>query len=583
MHEAASAHVRSALIGRLVGVMLSRISERDVRATGLLLCAACVAYFYLLDRFVFSSTHFSPVFRALLTRYDLHAAWLALAICMLAGLWKRPAPILRLIDFVGQHPIGVALTTVGALAISAQVVYHDYPLSMDEYAAVFQSKVFASGTVAAQVPPDLVDWLVVRGFNGTFLIGSPQTGRVIEAYWPGFALLLTPFQFLSIPWLCNASLSGLSVWLIYWITREITGETRAAGWAMLFALASGAFLANGISYYSMQAHLAANLVFVALLLRPSKYRACAAGLIGSLALILHNPVPHALFAIPWIGALALQSDRRRYLLPLVAGYLPGLVIGIGWLLYRAQIGLGSPDFAAIGGAAAGVFAWPNAMLLNARVAALVKMCVWAMPSLFALTLLGAFLRRADSRVRLLIFSATLTFVAYVFVRFDQGHGWGYRYFHSAWGVVPILAGCALADRPQIDGRLISFAGASAILSLLFLIPFQMRQIDQFITQHLAQLSPPKRPGNNVYFIHPLGGFYVADLIQFDPLFRNRDLLLVSHGEALDSQLIQRNWPDAVKVSGNHAADQWYLGIQDRRQTIPGGKDERQFVIAHIPR
>jgi hypothetical protein len=192
--------------------MLSRFTERDVRATGLALCAACVAYFFLLDRMVFSSANFSPIFRYLLTRYDLHAAWLALVICILACFWRRPAPILRLIDFIGQHPIRVALTTVGALVVCARVLYHDYPLSMDEYAAFFQSKVFASGTLAAQVPPDLVDWLVVRGFNGTFLIASPQTGRVIEAYWPGFALLLTPFQFISVPSLCNASLSGLSIW-----------------------------------------------------------------------------------------------------------------------------------------------------------------------------------------------------------------------------------------------------------------------------------------------------------------------------------------------------------------------------------
>jgi hypothetical protein len=564
--------------------MLSRFTERDVRAASLAMCAACVAYFYLLDHIVFSSAHFSPIFRYLLTRYDLNAAWLALLLCSAACLWRRPAPILRLIDFIGAHPIGIGLATVAVLAVAARVLYHDYPLSMDEYAAVFQSKVFASGSVAAQVPPNLVDWLVVRGFNGTFFIASPQTGRVIEAYWPGFALLLTPFQFLGVPWLCNAFLSGLSIFLIYWITREISGDRRAAGWAMLFALASGAFLADGLSYYSMQAHLAANLVFVALLMKPSRNRAFGAGLVGSLALVLHNPVPHMLFAIPWIVALAFKSDRRRYLMPLLVGYLPGVALGIGWVLFRAETGSGFPDLAAISGVAVGVFAWPNGVLLNSRVSALVKMCVWAMPALFALALLGAIIRRADARVRCLVSSATLTFVAYLFVRFDQGHGWGYRYFHSAWGVVPILAGCAMANRPQTDGhRLISFAGAGAVLSLLFLVPFQLSQIDQFITRHLAQLAAPRRPGNNIYFIHPLGGSYAADMIQVDPLLRNEDLLLVSHGAVLDMEMIQRNWPDAVKVSASRAADQWYLGAEDRRRAIPGGKDERQFVIAHVPR
>jgi hypothetical protein len=562
--------------------MLGPVTERRVRAAGLVLCAACVTYFYLLDRVMFSSAHFSPIFQYLLTRDDFSAAWLALVICFLAAFWRRPAQILRLVDFLTSHPTGVALTTAAALAVGALVVYHDYPLAMDEYAAVFQSKVFASGTVAAQMPPDLVDWLVVRGFNGEFLIGSPLTGRVIETYWPGFALVLAPFQFLRVPWLCNASFSGISVFLIYLITREISADRRGAGWAMLFALASGAFLAGGISYYSMQAHLTANLAFVALLLRPSVNRALAAGLVGSLALNLHNPVPHALFAIPWIVTLPFQSDRRRYLLPLMVGYAPGVVLGIGWLLFRTETGSGAVGLAAMSGAASGIFVWPNEALLNMRIAALVKMCVWAMPSLFAIALLGCVLRRSDPRVRLLATSAILTFAAYLFVRFDQGHGWGYRYFHSAWGVVPILAGCAMADKPETKGRLVPFAGATAILSLLFLIPFQMSQIEFFISQHLAQLAAPKRPGNNVFFIHPLGGSYLADMIQFDPLLRNKDLLLVSHGAMLDMQLIQRNWPGAVKVSGDRAADQWYLGSEDRRQAI-AGRDERQFVVPQIPR
>jgi hypothetical protein len=561
---------------------LSRFPERGIRVVSIALCAACVAYFCLLDRMVFSSAHFSPIFRELLTRYDLRTAWLGLVICIFAAFWRRPAPILRLVDFIGQHPVGIGLSTAAVLAAGAVLIYRNYPLSMDEYAAVFQSKVFAAGAVAAKVPPNLVDWLVVRGFNGSFLMASPVSGRVIEAYWPGFALLLTPFQFFAVPWLCNALVSGLSVFLIYWITREITADRTAAGWAMLFALVSGAFLADGISYYSMQAHLAANLVFAALLMRPSANRAFCAGLAGSLALNLHNPVPHALFAIPWILAFALHIDRRRYLVPLFIGYVPGVVLGIAWLWFRAQIGTHTHGLAPIGGAVSGVFAWPDVSLLNARTAALVKMCVWAMPSLYALALLGWVVRRADARVRLLAFSAILTFAAYLFVRFDQGHGWGYRYFHSAWGAVPILAGCAMADRSPAHGRLISFAGANAILSLIFLMPLQMYQIDQFITRHLAQLGPPKRPGNNVYFVHPLGGFYLADMIRFDPLLRNQDLLLVSHGDGLDGQMIQQNWPEAVEVSGNQAASQWYLGAEDRRESIPGDKHETQFVIAHVP-
>lgn len=550
--------------------------------TGAVCCALCVGYFYSLDHFLFWSAHFSPIFRYLLTTFDAKAAWLGLAVCIAAAVWNRNTAFLRLADFLGSHPSRVALGVSTLLAVGAVFVYHNYPLSMDEYAAVFQSKVFASGSLAAHLPRDLIDWFVVRGFNGSFLIASPETGKVIGAYWPGFALLLTPFQFFNLAWLCNAGLSGLAIWLIHWITKEITRERAAAGWAMLFAMASGAFVANGLSFYSMQAHLTANLLFVALLIRPSSGRAFGAGLAGSLALVLHNPIPHALFAVPWIASMA-ASSNRRHLLFLSAGYLPGIAIGILWLALRTDIATHRYGIAALNGMVYGAFGWPNSTLLNMRVAALVKMFVWAVPSLFVFAFLGIAKYREDARVHLMATSATLTFIGYFFVVFDQGHGWGYRYFHSAWGIIPILAGCAMVKELPAKRQLVPFAGATATLSLLLIIPLQLSQIQGFISDHLAQLQPAKTPGNNIYFIHPLGGFYAADMVQFDPLLRDRDLILVSHGPILDTELVQRNWPNAIEISSGRVADQWYLGSEDQRIPIPGGNGRRQFVIAQIPR
>jgi hypothetical protein len=555
---------------------------RRVIFAGIALSASCVAYFCLLDHALFSSAHFSPIFRFLLTTCDQRTSWLSLIICLLAAVWKHSAPILRCVDFLGRNPLQSSLCLAALCAFGALVAYQNHPLSMDEYAAVFQSKIFASGTVFAQLPKDLVDWLVVRGFNGEFLVASKDTGRAVAQYWPGFALLLSPFQFLGIPWACNAALSGLVFFLIYWITKEITDDSRAAGWAMLFTLASGAFLAEGMSYYSMQAHLCANLLFVALLIRPSKYRAFGAGLIGSLALILHNPYPHVLFALPWIAATAMQRDQRANLLPLLLGYLPGAVTGLGWLMFRSDIGAGVHAPAVLTGAAAGIFVWPDAIVMNMRAAALAKMWIWGSPCLFIFAVLGGWRQRENRVVRLLVQSAALTFAGYLFVRFDQGHGWGYRYFHSAWGVIPILAGVAMTATPEPRPRLESFAGAAAILSLLMLVPFQVIQIHQLISRQLAQLPTPRRPGNNVYFIHPRGGFYVADLVQFDPKLRDLDLKLVSRGEILDTELIKRNWPAAIKIAATPTADQWYLGEQDQRGPVPGPTDERRWKFTQIP-
>jgi hypothetical protein len=275
----------------------------------------------------------------------------------------------------------------------------------------------------------------------------------------------------------------------------------------------------------------------------------------------------------------MERDQRRYLPPLILGYLPGLGVGLGWLMLRSDIGSAAHGASVASGIASSIFAWPASTSLNMRAAALAKMWVWAVPCLFLFAVLGR-LRHSDNRhVRLLMQSAVLTFIAYLFVRFDQGHGWGYRYFHSAWGVIPILAGCAMADRSDAQRRLEAFAGAAAILNLLIVMPFQMHQINEVISQHLAQLPSPKRPGNNVYFIHPRGGFYVADMVQIDPLLRERDLFLVSRGAELDTDLIRQNWPSAVKIASQRAADQWYLGPQDQRVPVPGKNDQQQFVFA----
>ena len=558
---------------------MGKVTNRHWILVGILLSVLCLAYFYMLDRVIFSSAKFSPIFQLLVAVYDNQAAWLVVVGSLLAAIWNKPAPIVKLVGAIGRHPVATALTSVILLSAGALVVYHNHPLAMDEYAPVFQSKVFAMGRIAARFSPQLVNWLVMPGFNGVFLIASPHTGQVIEAYWPGFALLLAPFQWIGAPWLCNPMLAGIALYLIFRITLDITGDRRAAGFALLFALASGAFVANAISYYSMQAHLTANLLFAWLLMSPNRARALAAGAVGSLALVLHNPVPHALFALPWLIAMLWDKERRRYLPPLVLGYLPlSIVLGLGWIMLRHQIAADMPGGAVIGGAVAAIFRWPNAAMLNMRVAALAKMWVWAAPCLFLFAFIGGARHWKSRHVRLLVQSAILTFVGYLFVNLDQGHGWGYRYFHSAWGVVPILAGCAITGESADSERLVSFAGAAAVLGLLVIMPFQLSQIDGFIARYLAQVPPARRPGNNIYFIKPGAGFYMSDMVQSDPGLRTQDLLLVSHGLQQDSVFVRRYWPSAVKVSFGYWGDQWYLGPIDQRAQVGGNMWERRFVF-----
>ena len=125
-----------------------------------------------------------------------------------------------------------------------------------------------------------------------------------------------------------------------------------------------------------------------------------------------------------------------YLAPIFRYLLLTYDVAAGWLWLRASI---SPAGALSTWSArlAGVFAFPDSVLFNMRAASTAKLWIWAIPCLFPLALSGYLACRANRTVRLLAQSALLTFLGYFFVRPDQGHGWGFRYFHPAWGAIPI--------------------------------------------------------------------------------------------------------------------------------------------------
>jgi len=389
----------------------------------------------------------STIFFVLFVYDDYPGTVCALLILVGALVASRYLPVRRVVHWAGDHPVVIAAITAVLTALCTLVIYHNHPLSMDEYAAYFQSRVFAAAKLHGRFPVPLLDWLIPRGFQDYFLNVSRATGSVAESYWPGFALVLTPFTWAGVPWLCNPVISALTLLVIHRLALELFDDHEAAGFALLLTIASPVIFANGISYYSMPAHLLANSVFALLLVRPTPLRVAAAGVVGSLALALHNPVPHMLFAAPWLVWVATRQRGMR----LLAGYLPlCALLGLGWFLFSGHL-LREGLVSATAPIAATdrlqrmieIFSLPDATVVLARLIGIAKTWVWAVPGLMLLAAAGAVRWRQDVLCRLLTASALLTLVGYFFVPVDQGHGWGYRYFHSAWMALPLLATAAL--------------------------------------------------------------------------------------------------------------------------------------------
>jgi hypothetical protein len=502
----------------------------------------------------------SPIFFSLFTVLDQWGAAVELLILIGAVFLARPEWLRPAAQWTSDHVRAVALLTALVLSVGALIVYRNHPLSMDEYTVYFQSQVFAAGHLAGHFPPPLVDRLIPPGFQNYFLYVSHATGAVASGYWPGFALLLTPFTWLGIPWACNPVISALTLLVIHRLAMRLFDDPEAAGFAVLLTAASPVFFADGISYYSMSASLLANAIYALLLLRPGPLEAGVAGVVGSLALTLHNPLPHILFALPWLLWLARQKNGLRLLICLGAGYLPlGCVLGIGWFEFIHTLpGATAALVTNANKTVAAAFAPPTLQIVYARLIGVAKVWAWSVPGLLILASVGTWKLRHDALCRVLTASALATLLGYLLVPFDQGHGWGYRYFHSAWFVLPLLA-AGLLRRRQPEGfatdDVRAFVTACALLSLVVGVGHRAVQIHEFIADDLAQL--PRYAGDEpqVVFINP-NQFYSTDLIQNDPWLRGSVIRMVSHGDNDDADWMRKRFPGMQRTYADAGGSVW---------------------------
>ena len=512
----------------------------------------------------------SLIFAYLLKVYDVHGNFVLMAVVAGAFLLRRRPDALPLVQFAAERPWTIAALMFPLLSLGSLWVYQAYPVSMDEYAALFQAKAFAAGKLSGAFPPELLDRLIPRIHQGTFLSVSRSTGEVAGTYWPGFALLLAPFAWLGVPWAANPMIGALTIPAIHRLTLRLTASREAAGWAVLLTVASPAFIVTSISYYSMAAHLLCNLLYALLLLSPSIPRALAAGLLGSLALVLHQPVAHLVFGFAFVVWLLFRPGSAGILAALLVGYLPALAIGLGWqhhlidVTRAAQPAAPAPKAPAlldsVGGRLSAV-TLPQRLAIESRIAGFSKDWTWSAPGLLVLALYGYLAARAHSGAKLLGAALAVTFFAYFFFPLDQGHGWGNRYLYSAWFVLPVLAGIALATASGKQGdELRGMAAWAIVFSLLVADGLRLLQVHSFIDRQLSQVPPLARaaePGQReVIFINPTAGFYAHDRVQNDPFLRGARVTMVFDRQENVAALMATRFPGFRKTEEGSWGERW---------------------------
>jgi hypothetical protein len=417
-------------------------------------------------------------------------------------------------------PILVGGVVFAIATLGEQHVLHGYLFTMDEFVVDFQARVFAAGHIQAAIPPQ---WVPFTDALTPFLITVGSEGDTwTSAYLPVAAAIRALFVLVGAPNLTNPVLATLTIPLVWLVGRRLWPAQSTTAWVPTILLAaSPQFLFTSMSAYAMSAHLLLNLAWLYLYLVGTRASLAVAGLVGVLALGLHQPNIHALFAAPLLLRLVLLR-RWRAVAYFAAIYTLGASLWVAWW-FRFN--------PSMGGVPGAIFSLPGAAQILIQPVNFGLLVSWQ-PIAMSLLAIVAVLRwrHMSIPIRDLTLGLILTLVFFFFVNLDQGHGWGYRYAYGVLGNLALLAGqgwTVLNDewkRRQGPALLI----ASLLIALVVQAPIRAVQIETFVRPFADSMAFVRSLPADVALVERTDAWYAKDLVRNDPWLTNRPAVMYRH-------------------------------------------------------
>ena len=436
------------------------------------------------------------------------------------GRRNHPGPVEKISRALPREHLLVTLIAAGVFSVAAlgtHFVCHDYALSADEFMADFQAQIFLRGQVTAEIPPQWID--AVRVIKPTYVDYFPETHSWKAAYLPVYAAMRAVFQSVYLQSFLNPFLAAVTVLALYGAARNIwPNEKQNALVAILLLVGSAQFLVMSMTAYSMPAHLALNTVWLWLYSRPDRRCFYLAPVVGVLAIGLHQPIVHALFVAPFLFRLMLQRKLRAIL---IFGFI--YLLGcVGWYAWRTKFSPPAAD-----GVATFFRLW-NPQMLVIQPMDLLLVIGWSALATPLLAVLGfARIFRERPIIRDATLSCLLTFGFYYFFYLDQGHGWGYRYFHGTLSclILVAVAGWKTLIEKTGECRARNFLLVATAASLFIALPLRCYQAESFIRPYAHAVEAVHSMSAMVVGIDPHLAWYSADLIRNDPFLEDRPVVV----------------------------------------------------------
>ena len=475
------------------------------------------------------STKASPLAGFYFLRQDI---WLLIA---LLALWLMPvrAPAVRftLQPKLKPHWI-VALLMVLICLAGHWLVLSGYDASRDEQMAVFDAAIFASGQLAA--PLDAMWRTHADALNTMFVYPAELRSAWISAYLPMNAAIRAGIGLLTgLPELTGPLWTGLGALALWGAIKSLWPESREAAWLgmALYAL-SGQVLFAGMTAYAMPAHLALNLVWLNLFLkRRLAWDLLALG-VGFVAVGLHQPLMHPMFAAPILLLPLLERDWKRAALYFF-GYL---AIGLFWFVWPdATWHLVEGTHDAQPSASVGYLSrlvetlqrngWSAVYLMPLNFA---RFVAWNHPLLVPLAALGLF--GAGKRYALpmaLAGGVVLTFVVMMAILPYQGHGFGYRYMHGLIGNLILLAIFGWQRLTLTKPYWQELLKTTSLGALVILLPMQAWFAHGFYAAYAGPSAAIGKIDADFAVIDTSAAPFASDLVINRPALDNRPIRLIA--------------------------------------------------------
>jgi len=477
------------------------------------------------------------------------------SLLLLLTLWRLPV---RSLPFTGTGRLAVLVGAAMALAALAghYWILSGYDMSRDEQMAVFDATVFARGSLVAPLPAMWRDH--ANALNLSYMYPTQHSAAWISAYLPFNAALRAAFGLAG-----NAAVTGpimtlLGALALWACARRIWPDHREApAVALLLYLGSGQILFNGMTAYAMPAHLALNLCWLWLFLRRTVRTDIAASLIGFVAVGLHQPIMHPMFAAPILFLLILDRDWRRA----TFYFLSYAAIGAFWLWW--------PGFTwslveanSLAPPAQTVDFWTRLLrtlekgddLRFANMGAnLLRFVAWQHLLLLPLLLLG--LRQAwhDRLAAALAAGIVLTLAVMTVILPYQGHGFGYRYLHGLTGNAILLAVFGWTALGERLDRWRPLLIRTTLAGLLILLPVQAWMAHGFYAPFARVSQRIDASDADYVVIGQDDAPFAADLIVNPPYLDRRPIRLVrEHVDEPLAQMICARQPGALVAFGGNA-------------------------------